>query len=439
MREGGDTFSILLDLLNTAIVHFPDNRRGRNTRYPLSDFVLSAFSVFYTQSPSFLSFQRTMQQQKGINNGRTLFGIQRLPTDAQIRNICDGISYRFLDEVFTGAIKLLQKDNELDSYRVLGDQLLVCLDGTEFFSSERLGCPQCSTRKRSDGTVGHYHSALTPVIVQPGNSRVIPLPPEVVQPQDGKEKQDCENAAAKRWISRWGSWLKDLHVILLGDDLYSKLPLCREMVGAGMGFILVCKPSSHPWLTDWIKNCDAKKDLHERQKVEWDGKRRQIRITRWINEVPLTSDKDALQVNWAELTISDEKSGEVSYHNSWVTTVQLNEENVDEVIEAGRGRWKIENENNNILKTKGYHLEHNFGHGKKELSNFLLTLNLVAFLFHTVLEIYDTRYRLIRQTLVRRDTFFNDVRALTRYICFDSWQQMLQFMIRGLELEDPGG
>ena len=49
------------------------------------------------------------------------------------------------------------------------------------------------------------------------------------------------------------------------------------------------------------------------------------------------------------------------------------------------------NENNNTLKTKGYHLEHNFGHGKQYLSNLLLTLNLLAFLFHTVLEIFDQR------------------------------------------------
>jgi hypothetical protein len=37
-----------------------------------------------------------------------------------------------------------------------------------------------------------------------------------------------------------------------------------------------------------------------------------------------------------------------------------------------------------VLKTKGYHLEHNFGHGKKNLSALLMTFNLLAFLFHTV-------------------------------------------------------
>lgn len=97
----------------------------------------------------------------------------------------------------------------------------------------------------------------------------------------------------------------------------------------------------------------------------------------------------------------------------------------------------MENENNNTLKTKGYHLEHNYGHGKKHLSSLLLTLNLLAFLFHTVLEIMDDKYKLIRDNLPTRQTFFDDIRALTRYSYFDSWDAMLTFMIHGLELDVP--
>ena len=96
---------------------------------------------------------------------------------------------------------------------------------------------------------------------------------------------------------------------------------------------------------------------------------------------------------------------------------------------------KIENEHNNTLKTKGYHLEHNFGHGKQHLSSLLFTFNILAFLFHTVLEMMDDRYQMIRKELPTRKTFFDDIRALTRYICFDSWDHMLSFMMEGLELE----
>ena len=100
---------------------------------------------------------------------------------------------------------------------------------------------------------------------------------------------------------------------------------------------------------------------------------------------------------------------------------------------------KRENEHNNTLKTKGYNLEHNFGHGQENLANLLLSMNLIAFLFHTMLELCDPRYRLICQTLPRRDRFFHDVKALTQYFLFDSWEALMCFMLEGLDLEDPGG
>jgi len=93
--------------------------------------------------------------------------------------------------------------------------------------------------------------------------------------------------------------------------------------------------------------------------------------------------------------------------------------------------------NNNVLKNRGYHLEHNFGHGKKHLSSFLLTLNLLAFLFHTVLELVDEKYQLLREELSARKTFFNDIRALLRYLLFESWEHLLDFMLEHLEVVVP--
>jgi len=109
---------------------------------------------------------------------------------------------------------------------------------------------------------------------------------------------------------------------------------------------------------------------------------------------------------------------------------------VAEIVRAGRARWKVENANNNTLKTKGYNLTHNFGHGKQPLSSLLVILNLLAVLFHTVLDLLDSGYRRLHQFLPRK-TFFDDLRALTRHLCFDSWEALMAFMIEGLELEPP--
>jgi hypothetical protein len=154
--------------------------------------------------------------------------------------------------------------------------------------------------------------------------------------------------------------------------------------------------------------------------------------------VPLKDGDEAMQVNWMELSILD-KEGTIKKRFSFITDLPITDINITRMISYGRSRWKIENENNNILKTKGYHLEHNFGHGKKHLSNFLMTLNLLSYLFHTVAEIFDRRYLLLRKTLPSRKTFFQDAQALTKYFFYESWDHLLIAMIKGLELEDPGG
>jgi len=152
-------------------------------------------------------------------------------------------------------------------------------------------------------------------------------------------------------------------------------------------------------------------------------------------DVLLLEGQEALPVHWFAITVINAKTGAQLYHNSFITHHQVTADNVAAAAQAGRGRWKIANENNNLLKTKGYHVAHNFGHGQQYLAAIMLRLNLIAFLFHTVLEWSDADYTLLRQVLARRQTFFEDIRALMRYMVFDSWQHLMAFMIRGLDLE----
>ncbi len=404
----------------------------------MRDVALSAFSVFFTQSPSFLSYQQLIQQQKGINNATSIFTIKRIPCDNQIRSLLDPIRPSLLFPVYEKVFSLLEQQGTVESYRSFNNDLLIALDGTWFHSSEKVFCKNCNWKEHRNGKTTYYHSVITPVVVQPGNNRVICLEPEFIHPQDGNDKQDCENAAGKRWFEGAGLRYVGYGVTILGDDLYCNQPMCESMLQAGYNFILTCKYSSHKYLAEWIEACDPKEDLHEKVIKRWTGKERLYYRYRFANDVPIKDGEDALRINWAELTIFDAE-GNVRKRHAFATNHLITKDNVVSLVEAGRGRWKIENEHNNTLKTKGYNLEHNFGHGEENLSNLLLIFNLLAFLFHTVLEFFDKRYTLIRKTLPRRDRFFNDVKALCQYLLFKSWDDLMCFMLKGLELEDPGG
>jgi len=257
-------------------------------------------------------------------------------------------------------------------------------------------------------------------------------------PQDGDEKQDSEHKAAKRWLEQLGSRYAPFGVVVLGDDLFASQPMIEKVHLAKMNYIFVAKPSSHKYLYEELAGLEKLKGLQELRGSHWTGRAHRTVIYRFTNGVGLNGRDDGIQVNWAEITILDGK-GKVTFHSAFITDLPITAENVASIVEAGRCRWKIENEDINTLKTKGYHFEHSFGHGQKHLSCTLLSLNLLAFLFHTVLELLDTRVALLRASLPRRDTFYQHLAALTQYWQFDNWRHLVLFMLQGLGLEDPDG
>jgi hypothetical protein len=431
-------FEVLKDLLHQRTAQLPDHRKeSPNTRYAIQDAALGAFGIFFTQSPSFLEYQRQLQHTKGQNNAHTLFDVAQIPCDNQVRTLLDPLPPSYLDAVFLEVFEGLEHHRMLSHFRVLGDQLLVALDGTNYFSSQAMHCPHCLSRQLSNGHTLYYHAAITPVIVCPGQPQGMALPPEYLMPQDGHGKQDCERAAGKRWLHTHAAQVSPHGITFLGDDLSSNQPFCTLVLQHRCNFIFTCKPDSHPTLYERLAFWQATDAIAEHTERRFNGRWTDVTMVRYINDVRLRRGADALSINWLEVTVVKATTGEQLYHNSWITKHRLTADNVVDVAQAARGRWKIENENNNVLKTKGYHLEHNFGHGKQYLSAFLLSLNLLAFLFHTVLEWSDDRYALLRQVLARRQTFFQDIQALMRYLVFDHWDHLMEFMIRGLDLESP--
>jgi hypothetical protein len=176
---GAETFTTLLNILDEAFGNFKDTRRGSNIQYQMREVCFSAFSVFFSQNPSFLAYQTAMEKNTGSSNAHTIFGINKIPTDAQIRNLLDPTKSEILNPVFLKVFSYLEETKELDRFRSIKNTLLVALDGTNYFYSENLSCPHCLVKQHKDGRTSFSHSAITPVIVTPGNSKVISLPPEI--------------------------------------------------------------------------------------------------------------------------------------------------------------------------------------------------------------------------------------------------------------------
>jgi hypothetical protein len=131
----GARFNDLIGHLRQVFADLPDRRKGRNLSYAMEDFGLSAFSVFFTQSPSFLAHQRAMQQARGQNNAQSFFHLEPIPCDNQIRQRLDPIPPETLFPVYDRLYDTLREHGILRRFRGVHDSTLIALDDTWYHSS----------------------------------------------------------------------------------------------------------------------------------------------------------------------------------------------------------------------------------------------------------------------------------------------------------------
>ena len=410
----------LIAELKWVCAGLPDKRKGpaRGEDYKMADIGLSAFSIFFMGSPSFLAHQRALAEGHGQSNCETLFGMSAIPSDNYIRLMLDGAAPATFDGLF---IKAIEAAGPLTPFQCLDGRVLIALDGTEHFCSRKIKCRQCSTRRRSDGGTEYFHTFLGASLVAPGHKQVLPLPPEFIAPQDGAEKQDCERNAAKRWLARHSAAVGHLRPVYLGDDLFACQPIVAAIQDAGGNFILTCKPASHQTITEYLHGAELQE---HRQTIRKRGKHTTT-VYRWLTAVPLRATEDAIAVNWFSIEIFNDKAKR-TYHNSFVTDLPVSADTVAELAACGRARWKIENETFNVLKTGGYNLEHSFGHGKETLANVLVALNLLAFAFHTAAYLAVLAWRAAVIARGPKYRFFEHLRTITTYVVFQDWDHLLR-------------
>ena len=413
----------LLSGLQDACATFPDKRKGVGD-YSMADIGLSAFSLFFMQSESFLAHQRSLEEGRKTSNCHTLFGMKSIPTDNHIRSMLDPVHPSHLQSSFDQVVATLRERGGMKDFERLGGRVLIALDGTEYFCSQKLGCPHCQTRKRSNGKTDFYHSMLAATLVAPGHNMVVPLMPEFIVRQDGAEKQDCERSAARRWLATHAGRVKALRPVYLGDDLFACQPICEAVLASDADFLFTAKPDSHKTLYDFMNGAT----LEEISQTRKEGARKLTYRYRWFSAAPLRDGKDALNVNWIGVTIRDAR-GKTTYDGAFVTSLEVTRETVAEIAACARARWKIENESFNILKNNGYHLEHNFGHGKHNLAMLFAAMNLLAFAMHTVCDCLESLWVEAREAKRARKRFFEHIRTITAYLVFPDWRTLMTTLI----------
>lgn len=428
------TLETIIGKLSGRFRKITDSRLVERVKYSLPDTLLSGFAMMFFQHPSLLQFQERMKQKRGRCNLETIFGVKDVPSDTQMREILDEVEPESLRVLLPELFEDVRRAGWANQYKTTlpsgqdkGDYFTMPLDGMEYFHSTEIHCPGCL--KKTDKKKGetHYsHCIVAATLVKAGSHQIFPIEAEEVRNTDGKEKQDCELNAGKRLIVRFRQEHPQMRVIVGGDDLYAHEPFVKLLGEKRLHFVLVAKPESHQELFDWVEDLDRIGACERGAWQEGPACQRRFFEYRIARQVPIKAEGE-VEANFIEVWERD-REGKLLYHNSWITDLDIDQENVAVIVRIGRSRWKIENEQFNVHKNGGYELEHNYGHGKKNLSMVFYFLNLLAFVSHLILELGDRLYQKCRKQETLRETW-NILRTLMRTLLFESWQAMLRHFL----------
>lgn len=414
-------------LLGLRFREIPDHR-GRKCPISLTDALMSAFGMFSLKDPSMLAFE----ERRNDENMRNLFGIASVPSDTHMREILDPVEPGQLRPVFNAVFRQLQRGKALEPFVFHQGCYLLSLDGTGYFSSSAIHCDSCLEKvNRQTGEITYQHQMLAAVIMHPSHREVIPLAPEPIEKQDGSKKNDCERNAAKRLLRQIRREHPHLKLIVVEDGLASNAPHIRELKALNMHFILGAKPGDHDFLWDQVLAAWEKDRVTT---ISWTEGEISCEIS-FINDVPLNESNQDLRVNWLFYAEYGPDGEERKW--TWVTDLQISRQNARRFVQGGRCRWKIENETFNTLKNQGYRFEHNYGHGKKNLSVVLAMLMMLAFLVDQVQQICCPVFQAVSKKMKTKRALWDNLRSHFRHFVFRSMRHLYHVMLHDLARKLP--
>ena len=362
------------------------DKRAKNTSHKLSNILMSGYAMFALKHASLLSFEK--QNQVESANLKTVFGIERVCSDVQLRSVLDNVDPQFIRGLFPKKFDLLRKSGILDDFTFkIGSlsYLIVSCDGVQHFSSNSVNCACCLSQTHKNGTVSYHHNMLCAALVHPEKREVFIMDVEPILQQDGHIKQDCERNAAKRlqenMSEAYKKYQKQYLFLFVEDALYANAPHIENLELNHYHYILNVKPDGHKTLFKYIEGKRQRKELKKFSYSEKDGKNTILHEFEYVNNVLLCNSSPTTRVNFVHYTqtVTNDKNIVKKTTFTWITNIKLSENKLVYIMKAARARWKIENETFNTLKNLGYHFEHNYGHGEQHLSTMFAYLMLLAF------------------------------------------------------------
>jgi len=407
-----------------------DPRNQSYVTYKQCDLVILGLMKNVCSIESMRQMEEKFNEETCIETFKILTGnkdISEIPHYDTLNYYLEKLSPECLDELRRKMIRNLIRSKAFNNSRLFGDSWRIILDGTGLFHFKERHCENClkTTKINEDGTktTSYYHKVLEAKIILADNI-VISLGTEFIENEnEDVAKQDCEQNAAKRLLNRIKKQYPRLNICILGDSLYaaqSIMGICRKH---NWKYILNCKSGSQKNIIkdyEYIKSAEDTSYRIVRYKDE-EG------TSTYVNHVEDVTGKDEV-FNIFEYEYKDKKK---SLKFTWITNIEINDRNLEETVNAGRSRWKIENEGFNNQKNGLYRIEHLNSKNSTAMKNHYLLTQIADILMQLYIvtnklikkikqSIKNTSSRLLesfrRQTVTDEDVYYLNKRTTVRLL-----------------------
>ncbi len=337
----------------------------------MSEIITGCIAMYLLKETTRNNFNLQRSEEFFKDNYFKIFN-KRLPHMDTVDRVIAQLSTEEIEKIKRALVSALVEQHVFRPFRLLDKYYTIAVDGTGVNSYKENNTEQNLTSKKSKNGIVTYYSHVVEAKLVTANKLAISVGSEWVtnESKDSTDttynKQDCEQKAFGRLAKNMKADYPRLPVCILADGLYPNKTFMKTCQDNDWAYIVVLKDDSLKLLQEDIKDLETK----DRSRLECDSitdnKRTHINcIYEWIT-APLTH--DVYSVNWlccTETITHRDKNGKnlsVDTPTRFVnlTSLKVDKDNVKNISESGRMRWKIENEGYNTQKNNGYNLGHKF-------------------------------------------------------------------------------
>ncbi len=406
LAESGKSSKRLLREVSKMLHHFFPNlkehidinsidpRRKKSCTYKLSELILAAVYMYMMRNGSRSKMNDNRSYVEYRRNYKSLFGL-KLPHMDTVDDLLENLDIAVLCQLRKHIISILLKKRVLHKFRLLKQYFTIAIDGTGIFKfAEEEPYPGCPYKTSKTGKVTYSQSIVEAKIVL-ANGFSISIDTEWVINTDGQTKQDCEQNATKRLLRRLKKEYNRLPICILLDGLYANQPTMKAIkVENNWEFIIVWKDKTLYELQDEIELHRDQNQVVQRSKLRVHNQYQRTESDYEYSPIALSNSSCPIYYAKVREKEIDIRSGIETQSTKFVfmSSLPVNSNNYKEIIQAGRRRWKIENEGFNVQKNNDIAFHHKMNRTNLEgMKNYYLCMQ-IAHIFDQLLTLSINTY-----------------------------------------------